>query len=194
MCYYDNGDVKMILKKDIITDENPLLRQKSVDVELPLSKEDEKTIKDMIEYLDLSQDEEMSKKYDLQPGVGIAAPQIGVLKKMFVVKTEDENGKLHHYALINPKIISHSVQHSYLTYGEGCLSVPNPHQGFVKRYYKVKIKAYDYLQQKEVVIVAKDYIAIVLQHEYDHLFGVLFYDHIDKNNPLTPIEGATEIK
>jgi len=47
----------------------------------------------------------------------------------------------------------------------------------------VKIKGYDYLQKKDVVITATGYIAIILQHEYDHLFGVLFYDHIDPKNP-----------
>lgn len=184
----------MILKKDIVIDSNPRLREKSIDVSFPLSKEDEKTIQDMIKYLDMSQDDILAKKYDLQPGVGIAAPQIGVLKKMFVIKAEDEKGKLHHYALINPKMISNSIVHSYLKNGEGCLSVPSAHQGYVKRYYKVKIKGYDYLTKQEVTIVAKEYIAIVLQHEYDHLFGILYYDHINKNNPLEPIPGAYVIE
>ncbi len=185
--------IVMILKKDIITDGNPLLRQRCENVTFPLSDADEKAIQDMLKYIDMSQDEELSKKYDLQPGVGIAAPQIGILKKMFVVKAEDENGVLHHYALINPKMLSHSVQNSYLQSGEGCLSVPQIHEGFVKRHYKIKMAGYDYLQKKDVVIVAKGYISIVIQHEYDHLFGILYYDHIDKNNPLIPIEGATEI-
>lgn len=183
----------MILKKDIVTDDNPLLRKKSIDVSFPLSKEDEQIIHDLIEYLDLSQDEATAKKYDLQPGVGIAAPQIGILKKIFVVKAEDEKEVLHQYALVNPKILSHSVLNSYLQYGEGCLSVKGDHPGYVKRHYKIKMKAYDYLQKKEVVLNVKGYIAIILQHEYDHLFGILFYDHIDKNNPLTPIEGAIQI-
>ena len=89
----------MILKKDIITDDNPLLRQKSVDVALPLSKEDEALLDEMMEYLENSQDDEKAKELDIQPGVGLAAPQIGVLKKMFVVLTYDDNGKLHKYAL-----------------------------------------------------------------------------------------------
>ena len=55
----------MILRKDIITDDNPLLRQKSVDVPLPLSKEDMETLMDMVEYLKVSQDEELSKKYTI---------------------------------------------------------------------------------------------------------------------------------
>lgn len=183
----------MILKKDIITDKNPLLRNRSVDVTFPLSKEDEQTIKDMIKYIDMSQDNDLSLKYDLQPGVGLAAPQIGVLKKMFVVKAEDEKGVLHHYALINPKLLSHSVQDSYLASGEGCLSVPTSHEGFVKRHYKIKMSGYDYLTKQDVVISVKGYISIIIQHEYDHLFGILYYDHIDKKNPLVPIEGAIEV-
>lgn len=183
----------MILNKDIFKDNSPLLRKKSQEVSFPLTKEDEKTIKSLIEYLDNSQNEELAIKYDLIPGVGIAAPQIGVLKKMFVVKARDEDDKLHHYALINPKIVSHSIVNAYLHGGEGCLSVPESHHGYVKRYYKVKIKGYDYLTQREVVIQAKGYIAIVLQHEYDHLFGILYYDHIDKKDPHKEIENAIVI-
>ena len=85
----------MITRKDIILDSNPLLRQKSVDVQLPLSKEDEALLDEMMEYLENSQDEEKAKELDIQPGVGLVAPQIGVLKKMFTVLTYDEKGVLH---------------------------------------------------------------------------------------------------
>ena len=180
----------MLLKKDIITDKNPLLRRKSEDVNLPLSEEDAKILDDLIEYIDNSQDPEIAEKYGLEPGVGIAAPQIGVLKKMFVVKAMDDKEVLHHYALVNPKIISNSVTPAYLQCGEGCLSVPNAHEGYVKRSYKIKIKAYDYISKQNVTLSLKGYVAIVVQHEYDHLFGILYYDRIDKNNPLQPIEGA----
>lgn len=183
----------MILKKNIILDTNPLLRKKSVDVTLPLSKEDEKLLDDMMEYLENSQDEELAKKYDLQPGVGLAAPQLGILKKMFVVLTYDEKGNLHKYALVNPQIISTSVAKCYLASGEGCLSVANNHPGYVKRYLKVKMKAYDHISKKNVLLSLKGYVAIVLQHEYDHLFGILFYDHINKNNPTDTSDGSIEI-
>ena len=128
----------MILKKDIVLDTDPLLRQKSEEVTLPLSKEIEEILDQMMEYLENSQDDELAKKYDLQPGVGLAAPQIGILKRMFTVLTYDEKGQLHKYALVNPKIISTSVAKAYLNTGEGCLSVPESHQGFVKRYNKIK--------------------------------------------------------
>lgn len=173
-----------ITKNNIVFDDNPALRQKSVDVTFPLSKEDEETLESMIEYLEYSQDPELAKEFDLQPGVGLAAPQIGVYKNMFAVLTEDEKGKLHKYALVNPKLVSNSVAKCFLTGGEGCLSVKEAHAGYVKRYYKIKMKAYDYVSKSDVVLSLKGYVAIVLQHEYDHLFGVLFYDRINKQNPM----------
>ena len=183
----------MITRKDIILDSNPLLRQKSVDVQLPLSKEDEALLDEMMEYLENSQDEEKAKELDIQPGVGLAAPQICVLKKMFTVLTYDEKGVLHKYALVNPKIISTSVAKCYLSGGEGCLSVKEAHPGYVKRYLKVKMKAYDHISKQNVLLSLKGYVAIVLQHEYDHLFGVVYYDHINKNNPTDTSDGAVEI-
>ena len=183
----------MILKKNIITEDNTLLRKNSEDVKLPLSKEDEKTLNDMMEYLENSQDEEMAKKYDLQPGVGLAAPQIGILKKMFVVLTYDDKGNLHKYALVNPKLISNSVAKCFLATGEGCLSVPKVHVGYVKRYMKIKMQAYDYISKQDVTLSLKGYVAIVLQHEYDHLFGILYYDRINKKDPMDNSDNATQI-
>ena len=183
----------MITRKDIILDSNPLLRQKSVDVELPLSKEDEALLDEMMEYLENSQDDEKAKDLDIQPGVGLAAPQIGVLKKMFTVLTYDEKGVLHKYALVNPKIISTSVAKCYLSGGEGCLSVKESHPGYVKRYLKIKMKAYDHISKQDVLLSLRGYVAIVLQHEYDHLYGTLYYDHINKNNPTDTSDGAVEI-
>lgn len=183
----------MILKKDIVLDTDPLLRQKSEEVTLPLSKEIEEILDQMMEYLENSQDDELAKKYDLQPGVGLAAPQIGILKRMFTVLTYDEKGQLHKYALVNPKIISTSVAKAYLNTGEGCLSVPESHQGFIKRYNKIKLKAYDHISKQNVTLTLKGYVAIVVQHEYDHLDGVLYYDRINKQNPFKIDEEDIEI-
>ena len=183
----------MILMKNIIREGNPLLREKSVEVSLPLSKEDEDILVSMIEYIDNSIDEEIATKYDLRPAVGIAAPQIGILKKMFVIYLTDEQGREHFYPLVNPKIISTSVAKCYLAGGEGCLSVEEMHQGYVKRYLRIKMKAYDHISKQEVLLSLRGYVAIVLQHEYDHLFGTLYYDHINKNNPTDTSDGAVEI-
>ena len=83
-------------------------------------------------------------------------------------------------------MISNSVEQIYVTDGEGCLSVDKDRKGLAHRHYKIKMKAYDALSDQEVVIDAKGYLAIVLQHEYDHLDGLFYYDRFDKKNPMEP--------
>ena len=81
------------------------------------------------------------------------------------------------------KIIEYSFRKCALKDGEGCLSVDQEHQGLSHRYYKIKMAAFDALTNQDVVITARGFDAVVLQHEYDHLDGLFFYDRIDKNNP-----------
>ncbi|MBS4198801.1 peptide deformylase [Bacillus sp. FJAT-49732] len=183
----------MILMKDIIREDNPALREVAKEVPLPLTQEDIDILNKMQEYLKNSQDPEISEKYGLRAGVGLAAPQINVLKRMFAVRLEDDNGKKYHYSLVNPKIISHSVEKSYLTSGEGCLSVDRPVVGYVLRHARITIKGYD-INGNEIKLRLKDLPAIVFQHELDHLNGVMFYDHIDENNPFSVPEGAIPIE
>ena len=83
-----------------------------------------------------------------------------------------------------------SVKKCALRGGEGCLSVDKDHPGYVYRYFKITMRAYDVFQDKVIDINAKGYDAIVLQHEYDHLDGVLFYDRINKDNPIQEIENS----
>ena len=185
----------MILMKDIIDDHNPLIREISQPVEMPLSKEDEQLLLDMHEFLVNSQDEEMSEKYDLRPAVGIAAVQLGILKRMCAIHvlTYDKNGEVEKtvdYALVNPKIVSYTEKPAYLKGGEGCLSVNEDVQGNVKRHAKVTVKGYDVLTHQDVTIVARGFLSICLQHELDHFDGHLFYDRIDPNNPTAPIANA----
>ena len=78
------------MKIKIIKDNNPIMRKRSLPVELPLSNEDRKLLDDMLEYLKLSQDEEYSEKHHIKSGVGLAAIQTGKLKRMFVVYVKDE--------------------------------------------------------------------------------------------------------
>ena len=94
------------------------------------------------------------------------------------------------YGLVNPKIIQNSMKKVALKGGEGCLSVDEDHSGFVYRYDKIVMKAYDVVSQKEVLIKAKGYDAIVLQHEYDHLDGILYYDRINKKEPNKEIPNS----
>ena len=119
----------------------------------------------------------------MRPAVGIAAIQLGIPKKMLAVVVPDEEGNSQEFALANARIVSESVQLSYLKNGEGCLSVEKEHQGLVPRHARITVKAYDLLQNKEITIKASDYLAIVLQHEIDHFSGTLFYDRINQNDP-----------
>ena len=170
------------MKIKIVKDNNPIMRKRSLPVDLPLSKEDKLTLDEMLNYLKKSQDEEYAKKHNIREGVGLAAIQIGLLKRMFVVYIPTEEGPVQ-YQLVNPKIIESSIRKCALQAGEGCLSVDEDHPGLVHRYLKIKMEAFDALQNKNIVISAKGYIAVVLQHEYDHLNGILYYDHIDNKNP-----------
>ena len=108
---------------------------------------------------------------------------------MFAIYYENEEEKIQ-YALINPKIIQNSIKKVALASGEGCLSVDNDHPGYVYRYDKIIIKGYDAITDKEVTITARGYDAIVLQHEYDHLDGILYYDRINKDNPTLEIPNS----
>lgn len=175
---------------NIIDDKNKLLRETCKKVEFPLNEKIKQTLFDMVEYLKLSQDDEYAEKYNIRPGVGLAAPQIGINECFFAIYYINEKNEEIKYGLINPKIIMSSVKKCALGSGEGCLSVKNDHPGLVYRYYKITLKAYDIFQEKEITIVAKGYDAIVLQHELDHLSGILYYDRIDKINPQKQIENS----
>lgn len=168
----------------ILNDSQNILHEVCDEVSLPLSNEDEKILFEMLDYLKKSQDDKYAEKHHIRSGVGLAAPQIGLKKRMYVVYYQNEDGKIIEYALVNPRIISNSTKLCALSGGEGCLSVKEDRKGYVYRYYKVTIKAYNMLVKKEVVITARGYDAIVLQHELDHLNGIVYYDRINKMDPF----------
>ncbi|MDM5319757.1 peptide deformylase [Bacillus altitudinis] len=182
----------MITMEDIVRDGHPVLRQTAEAVELPPTEEEKKQLADMIEFVKNSQDAEMAEKYGLRPGVGLAAPQINVSKRMIAVHCEDEDGEEYSYALFNPRIVSHSVKRAYLTTGEGCLSVDESIPGFVPRYQKIRVKATS-LEGEDIDIRLKGFPAIVFQHEIDHLNGIMFYDHIQKDQPFAEPDNSVAI-
>lgn len=173
----------MLTMKDIIREGNPILEQKAELISLPPTDEEKQLLTDMLQFVINSQDPEISAKYQLRPGIGLAAPQVGVLKRMLAVHVTDEHDTLYSYALINPKIISHSVEMTYLAGGEGCLSVDRDVPGNVPRYARITVKGYD-LDGNEVKLKLRGLPSIVFQHEIDHLDGIMFYDRIDKTNPF----------
>ena len=176
------------MKLKIIKDSNPIMRKRSLPVDLPLSKEDKELLDSMLDYLKKSQDEDYAKKHNIRAGVGMAAIQVGVLKRMFVIYYQTEQGEVS-YQLVNPKITETSVRKCALEQGEGCLSVDVDHPGLVHRSYKIKIEAFDALTNQDIKISATGYDAVVLQHEYDHLNGMFYYDHIDNKAPDKPLFG-----
>ena len=172
----------MLKMKDILDEKDKRLRVVSKDVEFPLTKKDRETIDKMVEFLRNSQIEELAEKYDLRPGMGLAAIQLGIAKRYFVVVNEYDEGQFETYILINPKIISNSVEKIYVDMGEGCLSVNRPVDGIIPRYARVTVEAYD-MEGRKIHVRAREEVAVAFQHEIDHLNGILFTDHIDKNNP-----------
>lgn len=169
--------------KDIIDEKDKRLRQVSKKVTFPMDKKDKENIKKMIEFLTNSQIPELSEKYDLRPGMGLAAVQIGVLKRYLVIVHEIEEGKFDNYVVINPKIVSNSMEQIYVDGCEGCLSVNRDVEGIVPRYARVTIEGYD-TEGNKIRIRAREELAVAFQHEIDHLNGIMFTDHIDKKNPF----------
>ena len=147
---------------DILIIPNSVLRQKS----LPLKNITKKDI-------DLSL--KMMKIMNNAPGIGLAAPQIGILKKIITINIkETENEKKINYALFNPEIISYSKKKVLIE--EGCLSIPE-HFAEIERPEKIHFKYFN--ENNE--LVEKEAIgneSRVIQHEIDHLNGKLFIDYL----------------
>ena len=107
-------------------------------------------------------------------GVGLAAPQVGILKRIFVVDCGDEEGNSVPYVFINPEIIDRAgIQAGY----EGCLSVPGK-SGMVTRANNVKVKALDE-NMEEFELEAEGLLARCILHENDHLDGVMYVDKVE---------------
>lgn len=148
----------MAIRK-IRIDEDPILRKKS---KLVTSYNDR--LKTLID--------DMYETMDVAYGVGLAAPQIGILKRLIVVDNRDENEEEGmRFYMINPQIIEKEGEEVSM---EGCLSVPGK-QGTVKRAKNIKVK-YNDLDGNEKFMEAEDFLARIIQHETDHLDGILYTD------------------
>ena len=182
----------MIKTSDILDEKDKRVRAHNKEVEFPLNDERKKLINDMLEHLYYSQIEEYAEKYNLRPGMGLAAPQLGVNERFFVVCHEEEENKFKNYIMINPEMISNSEELNYASEGEGCLSVNREVQGIVPRYARVTFKGYD-IDGNPIKIRAREELAIAFQHELDHLNGILFVDHIDPKDPYKNKDYMREI-
>ena len=168
----------MILMKNIIREGHPTLETIAKEVRLPLSSGDKKLLKEMLEFVMNSQDEEMVEKYGLRPAVGIAAPQVNVSKRMFACHVTDFDGTQYSYALVNPVLKAKSKEIIYVPGGEGCLSVDRETEGITPRYKSVTFEALSYdLASGQVIpveLTLEGYVGIVFQHEFDHINGIMF--------------------
>ncbi|HIF61548.1 MAG TPA: peptide deformylase [Candidatus Pelagibacter sp.] len=152
----------MVLKK-ILKEPNAILRQKSLPVE-KVDEELQKLMDDMLETMYAA------------PGIGLAAVQVGVLKRVIVMDISKKYGEKNPMFFINPEIIEKS--NTNCTYEEGCLSVPDQFAE-IDRPDKCLVKYLDYYGEKKE-IKAEGMLATCIQHEIDHLEGILFIDYLSK--------------
>lgn len=161
--------------RPILTREKPILHKKCIKVS-QFDASLERLVQDMWETMNDA------------PGVGLAAPQIGVPLRVLVAewREEDEDGTLHedHVALVNPEIVKRSTEE--LTGTEGCLSIPGYVGDNIRRAARVTVKARD-PRGKEVRVHAQGWFARILQHEIDHLDGILFTDRLDRREDLREV-------
>ena len=150
-------------QKNIVIEPDPILRKKSERLE-KVDDEIKKLLDDMLETMYAA------------PGIGLAAVQIGILKRLIVIDISKENEKKNPIFLINPVIISRSSDTS--VYEEGCLSLPG-HFAEIERPAECKVEYIDYYGKKKE-IKAKGLLSTCIQHEVDHLNGVLFIDYLSK--------------
>ena len=149
--------------KNIIIEPDPILRKESEPVE-NIDDNIRKLLDNMLETMYAA------------PGIGLAAVQVGILKRVIVIDISKNEEKKTPLFLINPEIISKSKKTS--VYEEGCLSLPG-HFAEIERPAECQIKFVDY-NGKEKKLIANGLLATCIQHEVDHLNGVLFIDYLSK--------------
>ncbi|MEE8471802.1 MAG: peptide deformylase [Dehalococcoidia bacterium] len=113
-------------------------------------------------------------------GVGLAAPQVGVPLRVAVIQLSEEDEPL---VLVNPQVVKRSGEREV---EEGCLSIPG-YRGEIKRSVSITVKGRD-RKGREVRVKATDLLAQVLEHEIDHLNGVLYVDHLESRDKLYKLE------
>ena len=171
----------MLKQSDILDEKNKVLRKKSEKVVFPIGNDTKELIYNMLEYLRLSQDEEYAEKHNIRAGMGLAFPQLGLLKRIFVISYKNDDGTFEEHIVINPEIVSNSEEMIYVEEGEGCLSVNRAVDGIVPRYARVTVE-YDDLEGNRTSVRVREEMAVAFQHEIDHLNGILFVDKIDNSN------------
>ena len=149
--------------REILTEPNKILRQKSSIVQ-KVDKDIQKLMDDMLETMYAA------------PGIGLAAIQVGVAKRIIVLDIAPKDSPRNPMYFVNPEIVQKSENHS--TYEEGCLSVPDQFAE-IDRPSTCEIEYLDYYGKKKI-LKAEGLLATCIQHEMDHLEGILFIDYLSK--------------
>jgi peptide deformylase len=151
------------MKRKILIEPDPILRKKCERLE-QVDDSTRKLMKDMLETMYAA------------PGIGLAAVQVGILKRLVVIDISKNQEKKDPLFLINPEIIHKSEKTSI--YEEGCLSLPGQFAE-IERPAECFLKYVDY-EGKEKELKAKGLLSTCIQHEIDHLNGILFIDYLSK--------------
>jgi peptide deformylase len=185
-----------IVMDDVIREGHPTLREVAQEIEEPLDEEVLKLGQKMMEFLENSQNTEVAEELNLRGGVGLAAPQLDISKRLIAVlipSDDEENSEpLLKEVMFNPKVLSHSVQELCLRDGEGCLSVDREVPGYVVRAERIWL-SYTNSAGEKMKIKIRGYEAVVVQHEIDHLNGIMFYDRINETDPYQLKQGVKVI-
>ena len=163
--------------KTILTEPNKLLRQKSKSVN-QVGKDEQKLMDDMLETM-----------YEAN-GIGLAAIQVGIPKRIIVMDISKEENKKEPMYFVNPVIKNKDPLKA--TYEEGCLSVPNQFAE-IERPSKCEVEYLDYNGKKQL-LKANGLLATCIQHEMDHLEGILFIDYLSKLKRSVIIKKLSKLK
>ena len=163
--------------KTILTEPNKILRQVSLPVE-KIGKEEQVLMDDMLETMYLAK------------GIGLAAIQVGVPKRIIVMDIGNRDKEKEPMYFVNPIIKNKNSEHS--TYEEGCLSVPNQFAE-VNRPSSCEVEYLDYNGNKKI-LKASGLLATCIQHEMDHLEGILFIDYLSKLKKMMIVKKLSKQK
>lgn len=152
---------------EIIKHPNEILRQISEPVKLPLSREDRKLIDDMYKWV----------KENSDKAVGLSAIQVGIPKRMCAIRYVTKNSSFS-YKLVNPEITRSS---GTVVGSEGCVSVEDA-EGLVSRSESITVTGFDAITNKKVRLSVSGFRAAILQHEIDHMNGILYIDKLIKED------------
>jgi len=161
--------------RPIRTVPDPILRQRAKRIK-KIDKSIQKLVSDMRETLTSAN------------GVGLAAPQVGLSLRVIVISIPHQDQKNDDYCFINPEVVRRTGER---VVREGCLSIPG-YIGEIKRSEQIRVKGID-ANGKELKLRAEGLLAEALEHEIDHLNGVLYVDHLESQDKLQKMESEPEL-